>query len=81
MPKYTFRQYETTTHIVQFEADSLEHAKELMDEVFDVDDLPESEKFWKNGQTDWDEPKEVVGNGVLDLSAIGNTHEDEEEEF
>jgi hypothetical protein len=79
MPKYTFRQYETTTHIVQFEADSLEHAKELMDEVFDVDDLPESEKFWKNGQTDWDEPTEVVGNGVVDLSAI-NSDDDYEED-
>jgi len=62
MPKYTFREYETSVYIVEFEADNLEHAKALMEDVIDADDLPNAEKFWKKGDTDWDEPTEVKGN-------------------
>jgi hypothetical protein len=80
MPKYTVRVHEESTYIVQFEADSLEQAMELVDNAMDVDDLPDSEKFWKNGQTNWDTPTEIVGNGVVDLSAI-NSDDDYEEEF
>lgn len=70
MSRYTVRVSEQSTYIVQFEADSLEHAMELVDNAMDVDDLPESEKFWKNGSLDWETPTEIVGNGVVDLSAI-----------
>lgn len=59
MPKYQFTEHEYTKRIITFEADSLEHAKELMDEMLDVDDLPNSQKFWKSGETDWDTPEEV----------------------
>lgn len=59
MPKYQFVEHEYTKNIITFEADSLEHAKELMDEMLDVDDLPNSEKFWKSGETDWDAPVEI----------------------
>jgi hypothetical protein len=62
MPKYQFVEHEYTKNIITFEADSLEHAKELMDEMLDVDDLPNSEKFWKSGETDWDTPTEVKEN-------------------
>jgi len=62
MPKFQFVEHEYTKNIITFEADSLEHAKELMDDMIDVDDLPESEKFWKSGETNWDLPTEVVGN-------------------
>ena len=60
MPKYQFVEHEYTKNIITFEADSLEHAKELMEDIIDVDDLPESEKFWKSGETNWDTPTESV---------------------
>lgn len=59
MPKYQFVEHEYTKNIITFEADSLEHAKELMEDMIDVDYLPNSEKFWKSGETDWDEPTEI----------------------
>jgi len=59
MPKYQFVEHEYTKSIIIFEADSLEHAKELMEDIIDVDDLPNSEKFWKSGETDWETPEEV----------------------
>jgi len=80
MPKYTVRVHEQSTYIVQFEADSLEQAMELVDNAMDTDDLPESEKFWKNGSIDWDTPAEITNDGVVDLSAI-DSYEDDEEEF
>jgi hypothetical protein len=82
MPRYTVKVHEYSTYIVQFDADSLEHAMELVDDAMDTDDLPESEKFWKNGSTDWDTPTEVVGRGVVDLSALTATdYEDDEEDI
>jgi hypothetical protein len=30
-----------------------------MEDIIDVDDLPNSEKFWKSGETDWETPEEV----------------------
>jgi hypothetical protein len=59
MPKYQFVEHEYTKNIITFEADSLEQAQELMGEMLSSEDLPESEKFWKSGETDWDEPTEV----------------------
>jgi hypothetical protein len=59
MPKYQFVEHEYTKSIIIFEADSLEHAKELLNETLDWADLPESEKFWKSGETDWETPEEV----------------------
>jgi len=55
MPKFQFTKYEEITYIVTFVADSLEHAKELMDEEFAVDELPEGEENWKKGNTNWDQ--------------------------
>jgi hypothetical protein len=59
MAKYQFVEHEYTKNIITFEADSLEHAKELMGEMLSHEDLPNSEKFWKSGETDWEEPREV----------------------
>lgn len=54
MPKYSFNFWEETKWGVVFEADSLEHAKELMEESLNVDDLPNVEKFFKKGDETWD---------------------------
>jgi len=59
MPKFQFREVTETVAIITFEADSLEHAKELMEEVLDWADLPNSEHFYKNGNTDWEDPEKV----------------------
>ncbi len=67
MPKYQFVEHEYTKNIITFEADSLEHAKELLNEMLDWADLPESEKFWKSGETDWETPEEVKEDeGTID---------------
>lgn len=58
MPRYKFIQREENTAIVSFDADSLEHAQELMDAVMDADELPNSEVYWKNGNTDWTDLEE-----------------------
>lgn len=62
MAKYQFVEHEYTKNIVIFEANSLEHAKRLMEDTMDVYDLPNSEKFWKSGETDWDYPTEIKEN-------------------
>jgi hypothetical protein len=31
-----------------------------MGEMLSHEDLPNSEKFWKSGDTDWEEPREVA---------------------
>jgi hypothetical protein len=54
MPKYSFNFWEETKWGVVFEADNLEHAKELMEETLNVDDLPNVEKFFKKGDETWD---------------------------
>jgi len=59
MPKFQFREIENTIAIITFEADDLEHAQILMDEVLSWEDLPNSERFYKNGDTDWDDPQKV----------------------
>jgi hypothetical protein len=59
MPRYRFTEYETNKRIVTFTADNLEHAIELMEEAISIEDLPEVEDFWKNGDTDWEDPEEV----------------------
>lgn len=55
MPKFSIRVYEQTQYIVEFTADSLEHAKELLDaDPLSEDELPEGTKYWRNGSDDWD---------------------------
>lgn len=55
MPKFSIRVYEQTQYIVEFTADSLEHAKELLDaDPLSEDELPEGAKYWRNGSDDWD---------------------------
>ena len=58
MPRYQFVQREESVAIVSFDADNLDHAEQLMSEVMDADELPNSEVFWKNGNTDWEDPEE-----------------------
>jgi hypothetical protein len=53
MPKFTVRLYEEATYIVTFEADNLEHAKELLEDCYDPDDLPAGEKYWRKGQEEF----------------------------
>lgn len=62
MAKFQFVEYEYIKHVITFEADSIDHAKELMDEAFGEDDLPNGEKYWKNGSTEWVELKEIEEN-------------------
>jgi hypothetical protein len=57
MPKYSFVFWEESKWGVSFEADSLEHAKQLMDEAQEVEgiqNLPEMEQFFKSGDETWD---------------------------
>jgi hypothetical protein len=57
MAKYTFNFWEEQKWGITFEADSLEHAKQLMEEAQEadgVDDLPEVERFFKKGDETWD---------------------------
>ncbi len=57
MPKYSFNFWEESKWGITFEADSLEHAKQLMNEaqeVEGVDELPEVERFFKKGDETWD---------------------------
>ena len=55
MSKFQFMKYEESTYIVTFVADSFEQAKELMQNEFAVDELPEGDEFWKKGNTKWDQ--------------------------
>jgi hypothetical protein len=59
MPRFRFVEHEYAKCIVDFDADSLEHAQELMESVMDADELPNSTRYWKNGDTTWDNPEEV----------------------
>ena len=57
MPKYSFNFWEESKWGITFEADSLEHAKQLMNEaqeVEGVDELPEVERFFKKSSETWD---------------------------
>jgi hypothetical protein len=57
MPKYSFVFWEESKWGISFEADSLEHAKQLMEEAQEVEgiqNLPEMEQFFKSGDETWD---------------------------
>jgi hypothetical protein len=57
MAKYTFNFWEESKWAITFEADNLEHAKQLMEEAQygdGVDELPEVERFFKKGDETWD---------------------------
>jgi hypothetical protein len=55
MPKFSIRVYEQTQYIVEFTADNLEHAKELLDaQPMDETELPDGTKYWRKGSDDWD---------------------------
>jgi hypothetical protein len=57
MPKYNFNFWEESKWNITFEADSIEHARKLLDEahsIADVDTLPEVERFFKKGDETWD---------------------------
>jgi hypothetical protein len=58
MPKYGFQWWEEAKYYIEFEADSLEHAKELMKEACDVEcdieALPEMEQIFLKGDETWD---------------------------
>lgn len=57
MPKYAFTFWEESKWGIAFEADSLEHAKELLAEAYDemdVEGLPEVERFFIKGDEFWD---------------------------
>lgn len=60
MPKFRFTEHEYARCVVDFEADNLEHAKSLIESVMSADDLPNSERYWKDGTTTWDDPLEVT---------------------
>jgi len=54
MPKYSLNYWEEGKYGIVFEADSPEHAKELLDDILDVDDLPQVEKYFKKGDVYFD---------------------------
>ena len=57
MPKYSFNLWEETKSVITFEADSIEHAKQLMEEAeeeMDLEWLPGFEKYFKKGDETWD---------------------------
>jgi hypothetical protein len=57
MPKYSFNFWEESKWSITFEADSLEHARQIMEfaeQEADVDLLPEVERFFKKGDETWD---------------------------
>jgi hypothetical protein len=58
MPKYVFSYWEESKYAIEFEADSLEHAKELMKEAYEVEcnveELPEMERHYNKGDETWD---------------------------
>ncbi len=57
MPKYSFNFWEEQKWGITFEADNLEHAKQLMEEAQEtegIQNLPEMEQFFKKGAETWD---------------------------
>lgn len=57
MPKFAFSFWEESKWGIVFEADNLEHAKQLLteaEEEMDVDALPEVERFFVKGDEFWD---------------------------
>jgi hypothetical protein len=57
MPRYSFNFWEEQKWGITFEADSLEHATQLMEEAQvaeGVEDLPDMERFYKKGDETWD---------------------------
>ncbi len=54
MPKYTFVVWEEAKYAVTFEADSEEHARELLDDTLNVDDLPDAERVFVKGSEHWE---------------------------
>jgi len=51
MAKFRFKVEEWNRYWIEFEAENLEQAKELLDESIDYDELPEAQKFWTKGET------------------------------
>lgn len=58
MPKYNITIWEESKYNVSFEADSLEHAKQLaqknLDEIADADSLPNAERYFRSGNETWE---------------------------
>lgn len=54
MPRFRFVYWEEAKYFVEFDADNLEQAKELIDGSVDVDDLPNVEKNWRKGSEELD---------------------------
>ena len=57
MPKYNFTIWEENKYNLTFEADSLEHAKQLaqenLEEIADADSLPNAERYFRKGDETW----------------------------
>lgn len=57
MPKYAFTLWEESKWGIMFEADNLEHAKQLLteaEEEMDVESLPYVDRFFIKGDEFWD---------------------------
>lgn len=57
MPRYAFNVWEESKWAVSFEADDLEHAKELIQEAeedMDLEWLPGMERYFRKGDEIWD---------------------------
>jgi hypothetical protein len=58
MPNYNLTILEYSKYNVKFEADSLEHAKQLaqenLDEISDADSLPNAERYFRQGNETWE---------------------------
>jgi len=58
MPNYNLTIWEQAKYNITFEADSLEHAKQLaqenLDEIADGDSLPNAVRFFRSGNETWE---------------------------
>jgi hypothetical protein len=58
MPKFGFVWWEEGKYLIEFEADNLEHAKELMQEAhdieMDIEVLPNMTQIFRKGDETWD---------------------------
>ncbi len=59
MPRFGFVEHEHIKRFIVFEADNLEHAKQLKEDAFSIDDLPDAEEVWNKGDTAWTEVEEL----------------------
>jgi len=54
MAKYAFNVWETSKYQIIFDADSREHARQILNATRNLDELPNASQKWIKGNEDWD---------------------------